>query len=211
MPNLATEKDVLSFCAQQRDNMEACWRQRGQFEANGYSFCGFVIATCMPSQGDDPAKPESWRPGKSLEKPRAMLCQLPALLRLMRPNQRNTAEFGRLLRHYGRACAAIGIVICGEAWQMRFEGVDGVALSEEEVTKRRAELPKDLGDAPGRTESLFVSLEHQAAGRRYWSAEIQRNPSRLLPWHDHGRNFATGTGNLVGILELDASASKAAG
>ncbi len=211
MPNLASEKDVLSFCEQQRDNMEASWRKRGQFEANGYSFCGFVIATCMPSQGDNPLDPASWRPGTPLDKPRAMLCQLPPLLRRMRPGERHTAEFGKLLRHYARACAAIGTIVCGEAWCMRFEGVNGVPLSEEEVTQRRAALPKVLGVAPGRIETLFVSLEHQAAGRRYWSAEIQRSPSRLLPWQDQGLDYVAGKGNLVGITEIEPPASKAAG
>jgi hypothetical protein len=179
VPNLAKADDVLRFCADQREAMEANWRRNGRFEANGYSFCAYVFATHAPSKppGAAGAHPETWQPGRKLDRVEAKLCQLPPLLRLLDNTQSHTATFEPVLRAYARACKAVGVLFCGEGWFVKME-----AASDEEALRKRAELPRSLEDAPGRIERLFMELQHQDAGIRRWFCTIQSDPRRLDRW-----------------------------
>lgn len=176
MPDLNKAADVLRFCREQRDEMEANWRRNGCFEVNGFSFAAWVFATRKFDTTH--IDPKLWVPGERLERPKAQYCALPRIGHLVTQNKRGTDVFAYVLREYARATAAIGAVICAEIWAIELEGYK----KDEEARRARAELPEDLGDAPGRVERLYMSLEHSAIGQRCWWADIRRDPTRLEPW-----------------------------
>jgi len=183
LPNLAKAEDVLRFCADQREVMEQAWRSKGRFEANGYSFCAYVFATHAPTKppGREGGDPDTWKPGRKLDKVEAKLCQLPPIIRVLDPSQSHTATFEPTLRAYARACAAIGSLFMGEGWFVELD-----AKTDEEAAEKREKLPRNLEDAPGRLEKLFMQLEHQVVGSRRWFATIHRDPARLGPWEQSG-------------------------
>ena len=179
MAELDTLAGILHFCDEQQKDMIRIWNQKGRFEANGYSFQGWVLATHMPT--GDRADPLNWKPGTKLEGIKPMLCRLPQFVHLISPDGSNTDLFSCFLKHYARATAAVGTIVQGEAWMVTIGG-EGENLSKEEVYRRRAEMPKSLGEVPGRTEAMFCSLEHKEFGNYWWTCEIHRNPDRLSDW-----------------------------
>jgi hypothetical protein len=64
----------------------------------------------------------------------------------------------------------------------------------------RNRFPDDMGKAEGRTEALFVRIEHVALPKpEMWRAKIERNPTRVLPWQEGNPDDATG--RMVGLVD----------
>lgn len=202
--DLATEKGVLNFCERKRTEVRRQWEKAGRFEENGYSFVGYVFATCAPTGKE--LGPECWLPGKPLAEVEPKLCRLPKIAQVFSRNGRSTDVFSHVLTHYARACKAIGTLVIGEGWALVLPAIPGLSVEEQ-----RRRYPKDLTDydGPERHENLFMMLEHKAAGRRSWQAEILRHPSRLEPWQERIASIVPGAdpesfdteGMLTGFVE----------
>jgi hypothetical protein len=204
MLDLATEQGALAFCEEKRREMEGVFADRGRFEMNGYSFGAYVFAThqVLPPERSVPVgahKPLSledvidrWRTGDELPMPRAERCRLPSFVSILIPDDQQTAFFGRAVRVLSDKSRAIGTVVMGEMWMARPDHVPG-----ETAEQARARLPKSLEDYDGRTEGLFLRLEHKFAGSRMWTKAIHRDPDRL---DDEWVLFEETDGNTEGRL-----------
>lgn len=170
MTTLLDPTEMLRCCELQRERMVERWREKGRFEHNGVATAALLIATKDPDGG------------RRLEAPIAIPCDPPRdLLPLIDP-----ASYTELLAGALRACSekwgGIGLIICAEAWMVKMVGPPGKPMTPDEAVRQRAELPKSLGDAPGRIEAMVMFMEHVAAGTHMWMAEITRKPTKLGPW-----------------------------
>jgi hypothetical protein len=192
MIDVSTHAGVMRFCEARRDEMTRCFERVGRFEENGYSFGAYVFAT----RG---FKDKDFNTYK-LDAVEPMVCRFPKMMRDKLPPSEHTKAFGHVLREFAKITEAVGTVVMGEAWLAKTpEGVK----SREEADRWRREQPESLEDMPGRLEGMFMSLEHQAIGKRFWRRFIEREPTRLGPW---GLLPLQGTeGRLVDITRSHAS------
>lgn len=183
MDDLTTIDGTLKFCADKRAEMESAFARDGRFEsAHGYSFMAWVFAT----HDLDETK---LHPGKKLDRPEALACDLPRLFQALVHPRRLTDLFGKSVREFAALTRATGVLLLTEMWH---------ATTPE--GGKRSDLPPSLADAPGRSERLVMFLEHSEIGCRQWFAEIRRDPTRLDPWQET-RNLAVG-GRLVNLTDL---------
>ena len=205
MLDLATEQGALAFCEEKRREMEAVFGDLGRFEMNGYSFGAYVLAThevVLPERLPPPTPRTledvlaGWKTGAPLPAARAELCRLPEFVRLVIPEDQHTAFFGRAVRALSEKSRAVGTVVMGEMWMARPDHVPG-----ETAEQARARLPASLEDYDGRTEGLFVRLEHKATGSRMWTKAIHRNPDRLdADWVLFDEQAGKSEGRLVDLV-----------
>ena len=176
-PDLATGPGVLQFCEEVREAMAETFREHGEFECNGFSFCAYVFATHDPAPpANGGHRPEDWRIGPKLDRVQARLVRFPSFM-MAAPATRHTAMFGKLVRDLARMTRGLGTLLISETWM-----VHSPAGEKRSPEAYRDSLPESLEHAPGRRETLFMRLEHEVAGNHTWSAEILRDPTRLEPW-----------------------------
>lgn len=188
---MSERENVLRFCAEQRSEMERVWKKLGRYESNGNAYNAWVQAT------HEPVGPKDDRPhGPPLPRPKWMRVELPLWISFARPNERNTDIFGDVLRALARTSKANGVIIMSEMWFKKYEGAD----TYEKARELRRQDPKNLAEAQGRAEALFLSLEHVHVGRRSWMAEIHRNPDKLSPWDERNMDDAPLDAILHGIV-----------
>lgn len=185
-PDLSTADGVLALCAETREEMANLFNQLGRFEINGYSFGGYVLATC--DVGPVPDKPDAtaadWTTGAKLDQITAFAVILPEWIGKLIPPEKHTEFFSHAVRRYAELTRAIGTLIMAETWYVHYE--QDPAKPAMTPGDARASFPDSLEDAEGRREMLMLSLEHPATGPRIWRAEIKRDPDRLEPWEDTG-------------------------
>jgi hypothetical protein len=175
---------------------------------NGYSFGAYVLAThevlapekIEPPIPGAPRKLEDvaagWKTGDPLPQPRAQLCRLPRWVGLVLAAEDQTLFFGHVVRVLNEKSRAIGSVVMGEMWMARPAHVPG-----ETAEQARAKLPRSLEDYDGRTEGLFLRLEHKATGSRMWTKAIHRNPDRLdADWVLFDEQAGKSEGRLVNLV-----------
>lgn len=190
MYDLSTQAGVLRFCESKRAEMVRCFERVGQFEENGQSFFAYLFATHeVDTRGA--RSPDEWKTGAKMAKTTAVACRMPdsPLIKLLSATDPNRVKdiYSYVLRAQGKLQKAIGYVFMTEMWFMQMEGA-----TPENVKRERASMPASLEHQPGRSEALFLSVEHQALGRRMWFAEILREPTRLLEWADRTPDDAEG-------------------
>lgn len=203
--DLETEQGVLEFCEEKRRLMERTFEVLGRFEMNGYSFGAYVLATheVLPPERNEAPPPRTiedvltgWKTGEPFPLVRAELCRLPVFVRLVIPEDQHTAFFGRAIRALSEKSRAIGTVVMGEMWMARPDHVPGETAEE-----ARSKLPASLEDYEGRTEGLFLRLEHKLAGSRMWTKTIHRNPDRLdADWVLFDETMGKSEGRLVNLV-----------
>lgn len=197
-PDLSTPEAVLQFYAEAREWMAERWRENGRFESNGFSFEGWTLATHRVKM--DPANPMNWVPGEPYGKVVPLLCRLPGVISLMFPDESGTRLFGQFLKKYAAATKAVGTIVMGEAWMVEFKSPEGQPpMTKEEAEAEREKLPESLEHAEGRKEHLFCALEHVTLGKKFWTAEIERNPDLLMPWKD--KEMEQSEGRLCDTIE----------
>lgn len=171
MIDVSTHAGVMRFCEARRDEMTRCFERVGRFEENGYSFAAYVFAT----RGFKNEKFDTYK----LDKVQAVVVRMPGFMREALPASEHTRAFGHVLRRFAEATAAVGTVVMGEAWLAK---TPESVKSAEEAQRWRSEQPESLAGMPGRMEGMFMSLEHQAIGKRFWRRMIEREPTRLGDW-----------------------------
>jgi hypothetical protein len=177
--DLSTAAGALRFAELRREEMTRCFERLGRFEANSYSVCGYVFATHDLAGVDET--------GPKLPRVQARLCELPRAVHVLIPGENQSALFGEWVRAIAKVTRAVGVLTMAEVWS--------VVATEEE----RAAMPARLAHVPSRGEALRMFLDHSATGHRHWSANIQRNPTRLAAWVERGG--APLGGHLVGLAQ----------
>jgi hypothetical protein len=185
--DLATVTGVLRFCELRRAEMTRCFERLGRFESDGNSFGAFALLTHHPRWPLAPASRDGWGTGKKMAGVTAVPFTLPRVLAAVVPEDKQSKLFGEALRDLCKHGRAVGVVIMSEQWH-------GRTSSEAE----RAARPRRIEDWDDRREALIMRLEHRAAGGRTWRAWIEREPTRLGPWHDYPGAVR---GNLVEIID----------
>lgn len=176
MSRLETAEGALAFCHWCMAQMREQFLRDGEYPSPD----GYVLATC-----EVPAKPPTKRgqkitPGVKLPEARAVRApfragtpEMALMAMLKRADERDV--FAEAMQFLSQGMGAVGVVLMMEAWYMESEGVTPPPKSG-----RWFDGP--VCEQPGRREGLFVTLEHNIAGSRYWSARIHRNPTRLEPF-----------------------------
>lgn len=182
MDDVTTPDGILKFCADVRATIAALFLLEGRFETeSGFSFTAWVFGT---------HEFDGRTTGKKLDQIEVLPCSLPRWMRDF-PREAHTEIFGSALREFSRLARATGVVLVSEMW--------GLKLPED---KSREDFPADLEHADGRTECLFMQLEHIDLGRKLWKAEIRREPTSLGPWEELPVDKAHG--RLVDLVRWDA-------
>lgn len=186
MYDLSTTAGMLRFCESKRGEMTRCFERIGRFEENGFAFCAYLIVTHEMVVPKNPKSLEDWKTGAKLPAARAVPCRLPAhpavrLIEAMDPNALKDV-FRQSLVMQGRIQKAIGYVFMTEMWMVHTDVPKDHPDPRKAAREERSRLPESLEFAPGRREALMLTLEHQAAGQALWTAEILREPTRLLEW-----------------------------
>lgn len=184
--DLSTAAGALALCERRRAEMVRCFERLGRFESNGNSFGALALLTHDLLRPDDPSDLTAWGTGKRLPEIAIVPFDLPRVLAALVPEHMQSWLFAEGLRGMCKHGRAVGVVVMSEQWH-------GKATPEE-----RAARPARLKDWDDRREALIMRLEHRLAGGLTWRAWIEREPTRLGPWHDYPG--ATG-GNLVEILD----------
>ncbi len=116
------------------------------------------------------------------------------LCHLKESNEQTKALFAKALPFVAKALGAVAIANAFEAWTTHVD-----AGSHEEVVKKRAAMPADLGDLPGRQEAVVVSYE-TATVQELWSAPIHRTSAGVRLACFEKAPTAVHAGRFVGIL-----------
>ncbi|MEY4545372.1 MAG: hypothetical protein RL685_1567 [Pseudomonadota bacterium] len=193
--DLSTSAGVLDFARARRQEMANCFRRLGRFDSNGYSFEAYVFATHALRTPSDPGDLSAWRTGKKLDRVAPLMCRMPREAHLFVGPADATALMGQAIRHYARLTRAVGVLFMTEMWRVHQEKRESQTSEQ-----ARAELPRNLEHAPGRTEELAMWVEHSATGHRYWHADIKREPTRLEQWQEQS-GYTPDRGRLVNLVD----------
>lgn len=195
MPDLSNAADVLRFCAEKRSEMERIFWRNGRYESkSGLSFAAFLFAThAISFEGAQVIT------GPRFDRVKLIEVDLPRAVHEMLPSSQHTDLFARLIRSLAKGAKAVGTLLLTEQWAIAMELDPALSADEQRriAMERRATMPENLADAPGRIETLGMYLEHSATGRKSWWAEIQRNPLRLKRWE--AQNHDDPEGRLVNL------------
>lgn len=201
MSDLSTKAGVLRFAADKRDDMERCFHRLGRFESNGHSFAGYAFLTHEvrgPWRAVTGGFPEP-QTGPKLERVMAAALTFPpAALTPGLQWQERTAAFGNCIRAFIRAGKGIGALVFHEAWMAQ-----PMSVADYQATIAGYEYG-EIGQRHDRREALYMRLEHMAAGVHSWMREIQREPTRLMPWQHTdmtGTEYADAEGRLTGLVD----------
>lgn len=185
--DVATEKGALALAERWRGEMARCFERLGRFESNGNSFGALAMLTHEVRIPDDPRDLAGWGTGKRRPEVALVPFDMPRVLAAIVSGPLQGKLFAEGLRSLCKHGRAVGVLVMTEQWHGRTSSME-----------ERAARPSRIEDWDDRRECLYMRLEHRAAGGRSWRAWIEREPTRLGPWHDY--NGATG-GNLVEILD----------
>lgn len=198
--DLSTSLGVLNYAERQRQEMRAVFDRLGRYEHRLMAFHATAFAThdIEPAPGPFP-----FRTGPRLPAVKAVPVALPAVARVLLPPEQHTEAFAHITKKFCEMVRAVGTLLMSEMW-LAHSGPLDASLSREEQRKafeeERAARPASLEDWDDRQESLYMTLEHVAVGRKVWFATITRNPTIVHPWVE--REILDMEGRFVGLTEV---------